>query len=742
MKNKLCSIALAGAIVLGWAFFATACGEKDENGGAATPALSVTPTTIAVDQVGGTYDIAVTGNVDWVAAVSDLAATLSKRSGNGNETIKVTVVENTGVTPRTITVTVTDKAKGVPDQVVTLTQFGTAPAIIATPASGTVAAAGGELSLSLAANTDWVANSSDSWLQPDPGMGISSDVVTITVDPSYSTSVRTATVTFSAAAPDISAEFAYTVTQDALVPVLGVSQNVFEVSAATATTTVNIDANLPWTITNSADAGWVTLSQTTGTGPAYLTITTTEHEGTTDRIATLTVNVDAMYGLEPATITITQRVPYFNAPTIPNPLTLHGDGQDYTWWDPTYNGGTQPRTPFEWEKPATFTISSNIPWTATTSGTWLTAENYNDTLRIVATTNFWADARTGSVILSYKGDTKATVNVSQSGRETVHITGGMVSNWNEYLAVPMVNEGGGIFTYEGTLKGGSNGAFKFPLNNHWPAPILRPSTGDGATVNRGEEVDVAGAGRHESVGATHANWNPTGTNLDWKWSLSTSGYSKITLNLNTKKLKIETATPSDPNAVLINGVLWAKYNVDDNGTFASTPEALGKFFQFQYNTAYSATDPVTPAWSVPTYTGADNTYWYTATMPCPSGWSVPDEAVLKDLIIDGYSWAEAGSAKGNTVAGGFFGTDYATATISNMGEAIFIPAAGARYANGTLHEAGTAGYVHSWNPMWAETSQMMRFDSEGAAVIALRNNETGWENYELGAGAAVRCVKK
>ncbi|MDR0873068.1 MAG: hypothetical protein LBN27_06320, partial [Prevotellaceae bacterium] len=35
--------------------------------------------------------------------------------------------------------------------------------------------------------------------------------------------------------------------------------------------------------------------------------------------------------------------------------------------------------------------------------------------------------------------------------------------------------------------------------------------------------------------------------------------------------------PAD--GVLINGVVWAKYNVDAPGTFAATPESAGKFYQ-------------------------------------------------------------------------------------------------------------------------------------------------------------------
>ncbi len=38
--------------------------------------------------------------------------------------------------------------------------------------------------------------------------------------------------------------------------------------------------------------------------------------------------------------------------------------------------------------------------------------------------------------------------------------------------------------------------------------------------------------------------------------------------------------PEDEDGVEIDGIIWAKYNVDAPGTFAKTPESSGRFYQW------------------------------------------------------------------------------------------------------------------------------------------------------------------
>jgi hypothetical protein len=218
---------------------------------------------------------------------------------------------------------------------------------------------------------------------------------------------------------------------------------------------------------------------------------------------------------------------------------------------------------------------------------------------------------------------------------------------------------------------------------------------------------------------------------DTKFTASSGRYS-ITVRLDRLTAKIS-------KKIVIGGIEWAPTNVDEKGAFAATSDNPGKFYQFHYDIAYSATDPLTPAWSVST--DKEDAMWRTGTRPCPEGWSMPEGGHLGKIVDAGSTWVNA-NEKGNAVAGRFFGTGHATATIANPGSCIFIPAAGRRDSQtGALIDAGVKGFVHSANPYWGETSQTMVFDAAGAKIVYAKAAETGGSEILLGTGMSVRCMK-
>lgn len=84
-------------------------------------------------------------------------------------------------------------------------------------------------------------------------------------------------------------------------------------------------------------------------------------------------------------------------------------------------------------------------------------------------------------------------------------------------------------------------------------------------------------------------------------------------------------------AIEINGVLWAPKNVDAVGTFASAPEAAGKYYQWNRKKAWIATSGTVDDWDTTDPTGDA---WEAANSPCPTGWRLPTYAEIK-LLADG-----------------------------------------------------------------------------------------------------------
>jgi hypothetical protein len=85
-------------------------------------------------------------------------------------------------------------------------------------------------------------------------------------------------------------------------------------------------------------------------------------------------------------------------------------------------------------------------------------------------------------------------------------------------------------------------------------------------------------------------------------------------NVFTVEVKNKTA-----DGVCLGGVMWAKYNVDEPGSFTTSLEALGKVYRFNIKIPYPGSGTCT--WDYPT--GHNGTYWEADNDPCPPGWSVP-----------------------------------------------------------------------------------------------------------------------
>ena len=168
--------------------------------------------------------------------------------------------------------------------------------------------------------------------------------------------------------------------------------------------------------------------------------------------------------------------------------------------------------------------------------------------------------------------------------------------------------------------------------------------------------------------------------------------------------------------VEINGVIWATRNVGEFGKFAANETDPGMFYQWNRKTAYSATDPLTPAWN----TAAISAPFDPANDPCPDGWRRPtwQEAItLRDATKVDYAW------EGN---GGRF-KDKTTPD-----NAIFLPAAGYRSeVDGSLLNKGVYGnYWENWSD-----------DSTIGGIIIFWNGGTGSTNGLYLQAYPIRCVK-
>ena len=355
----------------------------------AYPTLSVSATTASVAKTANsTATVNVTSNTDWSASDDAAWLTLSTASGMGNETLTFTAQANPTITTRIATVTLS--ATGVASKTITVTQAVGDPTLSVSATTASVAkAANSTASVNVVSNTTWSAADDATWLTLSTTSGVGNATLTFTAQVNPTITTRIATVTLSATGV---ASKTITVTQAVGDPTLSVSATTASVAkAANSTASVSVISNTDWSTAD--DAEWLTLSISSGTGYASLTLTAQANPTITTRIATVTISAT---GVASKTITVTQAV-----------------------GDPTLSvSATTATVAKAANSTASVNVMSNTDWSAADDAAWLTLsaeyETGNATLTLTAEANPNITTRFATITISATGVASKTITVTQA----------------------------------------------------------------------------------------------------------------------------------------------------------------------------------------------------------------------------------------------------------------------------------------------------------------------------------------
>lgn len=185
----------------------------------------------------------------------------------------------------------------------------------------------------------------------------------------------------------------------------------------------------------------------------------------------------------------------------------------------------------------------------------------------------------------------------------------------------------------------------------------------------------------------------------------------------------------DVPTIEINGVKWAKCNLDAPGTFATEPENAGMFYQWNRKIGWSATEPLKSSNGGTVWDASmpDTIGWTAANDPCPDGWRVPTIEELEKLLDESKIKVENVWLTQNNVSGRKF-------TDKTNGNFIFLPAAGQRkFDTGALTSGSVAGFY------WSSTQINEGF----VRYVSFFNNTIGLNgSTQRNLGFSVRCVMK
>ena len=352
--------------------------------------LTVSPESLEFSANKGEEMLNVTSNTDWVITKDAEWITLDSDKGKGLATIAAGVTENTSLTSRTGSITVST-SDGSVKKTVSVRQSGAAVVFSVDKNEHSVAAAGGDFTVKVTRNIGYKINSQPEWVkQPDKANSGNVDTYTFTAEANTSTEAREGVIVFC---NDNNECVPVTVKQAGANATLSVSPAELTFTANTESKSLDVTSNTAWTA--ASGASWAKLNKTNGSGNAQIAVTAEENTAITQRSATITIKTAD--GKASATVKVTQSAANVIFSVDKNEHSVAAAGGDFTV-KVTRNIGYKINSQPEWVKQTGKVSSGNT-----------------DTYTFTAEANTSTEAREGVIVFCNDNNECVPVTVKQAG---------------------------------------------------------------------------------------------------------------------------------------------------------------------------------------------------------------------------------------------------------------------------------------------------------------------------------------
>ena len=352
--------------------------------------LTVSPESLEFSANKGEEMLNVTSNTDWVITKDAEWITLDSDKGKGLATIAAGVTENTSLTSRTGTITVST-SDGSVKKTVSVRQSGADVIFTIDKNEFNVAAVGESFSVKVTRNIGYKINSQPEWVkQPDKANSGNVDTYTFTAEANTSTEAREGVIVFC---NDNNECIQVTVKQAGAKASLSVSPAELTFTANTESKSLDVTSNTAWTA--ASGASWAKLNKTNGSGNAQIAVTAEENTAITQRSATITIKTAD--GKATATVKVTQSAANVIFSVDKNEHSVAAAGGDFSV-KVTHNIGYKINSQPEWVKQTGKVPSGNT-----------------DTYTFTAEANTSTEAREGVIVFCNDNNECVPVTVKQAG---------------------------------------------------------------------------------------------------------------------------------------------------------------------------------------------------------------------------------------------------------------------------------------------------------------------------------------
>ena len=352
--------------------------------------LTVSPESLEFSANKGEEMLNVTSNTDWVITKDAEWITLDSDKGKGLATIAAGVTENTSLTSRTGSITVST-SDGSVKKTVSVRQSGAAVVFTIDRNEFSVAAAGESFSVKVTHNIGYKINSQPDWVK-QTGKASSGNVDTFTfkAEANTSTVAREGVIVFC---NDNNECVPVTVKQTGANATLSVSPAELAFTAKSESKTFSIASNTAWTATSSAP--WAKINAASGSGNAQVVVTAEENTAITQRSATITIKTAD--GKATATVKVTQSAANVIFSVDRNEFNVAAAGESFSV-KVTHNIGYKINSQPDWVKQTGKASSGNV-----------------DTYTFNAEANTSTEAREGVIVFCNDNNECVPVTVKQAG---------------------------------------------------------------------------------------------------------------------------------------------------------------------------------------------------------------------------------------------------------------------------------------------------------------------------------------
>ena len=352
--------------------------------------LTVSPESLEFSANKGEEMLNVTSNTDWVITKDAEWITLDSDKGKGLATIAAGVTENTSLTSRTGSITVST-SDGSVKKTVSVRQSGADVVFSVDKNEHSVAAAGGDFTVKVTRNIGYKINSQPEWVkQTGKVPSGNTDTYTFTAEANTSTEAREGVIVFC---NDNNECVPVTVKQAGANATLSVSPAELTFTANTESKSLDVTSNTAWTA--ASGASWAKLNKTNGSGNAQIAVTAEENTAITQRSATITIKTAD--GKASATVKVTQSAANVIFSVDKNEHSVAAAGGDFTV-KVTRNIGYKINSQPEWVKQTGKVPSGNT-----------------DTYTFTAEANTSTEAREGIIVFCNDNNECIQVTVKQAG---------------------------------------------------------------------------------------------------------------------------------------------------------------------------------------------------------------------------------------------------------------------------------------------------------------------------------------